>query len=128
MTALSIDVGAVLDRATLDNGVPGAAIGLISGGQEETVVAGVRSLGEGRLIDADTRFHIGSAAKMLTAALVGVAVDRGLVALHDPIDRYLPKIRPDPQITLFHLLTHTGGFDGDVVFDTGGDLRQSKPM
>ena len=62
---------------------------------------------------------IQSTTKVWTATLVMQLVDEGLVELDDPVIRHLPGFRTaDPQtsstITVRHLLTHTGGFEGDL--------------
>jgi CubicO group peptidase (beta-lactamase class C family) len=62
---------------------------------------------------------IQSTTKVWTATLVMQLVDEGLVELDDPVVRHLPEFRTaDPRvsstITLRHLLTHTGGFEGDL--------------
>lgn len=59
----------------------------------------------------ETRTWMASITKLVTGVLVMQFVDRGLVDLDVPIDRYLPELRrsqPCP-ITLRHLLTHTSG-------------------
>lgn len=64
---------------------------------------------------ADTRFHLGSSNKMLTAVAVLQLVRDGRVRLDDPIATYLPDY-PKPElaqrITVRHLLTHTAGLGG----------------
>jgi serine-type D-Ala-D-Ala carboxypeptidase/endopeptidase len=62
---------------------------------------------------ADTIFEIGSVAKVFTATLLAAMADEGLVALDDPVQRYLPPgvelpVRGRP-ITLCDLATHTAG-------------------
>jgi D-alanyl-D-alanine-carboxypeptidase/D-alanyl-D-alanine-endopeptidase len=62
---------------------------------------------------ADTIFEIGSVTKVFTATLLAVMVEEGLVALDDPVQRYLPPgvklpVRGRP-ITLGDLATHTAG-------------------
>lgn len=64
---------------------------------------------------ADTRFHLGSSNKMLTAIALLQLVEDGRVKLDDPIAKYLPDY-PKPadaqRITLRHLLTHSAGLGG----------------
>src|SRR5262249_20556032 len=62
--------------------------------------------------DEDTIFEIGSITKVFTGLLLAEMVERGLVKLDDPIQKYLPV--PVPQeITLLHLATHTSGLPCD---------------
>lgn len=60
----------------------------------------------------DTRFRIGSMNKMFTAVALLQLVQAGKLSLHAPLATYLPRY-PHPaaaqQLTLHHLLSHTGG-------------------
>jgi CubicO group peptidase (beta-lactamase class C family) len=63
----------------------------------------------------DRPANIKSASKSVIAMLVGIAVDRKLIAgVKEPIARYFPELRRDPdprklQITIEHLLTMRSG-------------------
>ena len=57
--------------------------------------------------DAHTLFDMASVTKMIaTTTLALVALDRGLIALDDPVAKYYATDKP---LTLRHLLTHTVG-------------------
>jgi len=65
-------------------------------------------------VDKDTIFAIGSITKVFTTILLADMVDRGLVNLDDPIEKYLPTSVKVPifngqKITLENLATHTSG-------------------
>lgn len=112
--------------AGLRFGVPGAQAVLINGGVLTEAAYGVLRRDTSAPVRGDSRFQIGSSIKMLTAALVMVGVDRGLVALDEPVRSYLPTFRvadeqASARITVRHLMTHTGGFDGEFFSDTGPD-------
>ena len=60
--------------------------------------------------------RIGSISKSVTAMLLMRLVDRGVVRLDDPVERYLPEIRGlaqprpgAPKVTIRHLASHTAG-------------------
>jgi CubicO group peptidase (beta-lactamase class C family) len=104
--------------------IPGAAIAVRHGDRLAEAATGVLNIVTGVEATTDSLFHIGSITKMYTALLVMQLVEEGLVDLDEPIQRYLPEFRlADPQaataVTVRHLLTHTGGFDGDLFNDTG---------
>lgn len=64
-------------------------------------------------IDRDTRFTLASTSKLFTVVAIGQLLESGLVALGDPITKYLPEHAHRQgwsEITLFHLLSHTSGF------------------
>lgn len=57
----------------------------------------------------DARFRVASIAKPFTAVAVGLLVERGLVTLDTPIDRFAPSLPEADRITVRHLLTHRSG-------------------
>ncbi|MGB7370057.1 serine hydrolase domain-containing protein [Erythrobacter sp.] len=66
----------------------------------------------------DTRFNPQSMSKTVLAMLVGIAIERGVIAsVNDPIERYLEEWRGDErgQITLQHMLWMSSGLEqGDA--------------
>ncbi|TVR97150.1 MAG: class A beta-lactamase-related serine hydrolase, partial [Trueperaceae bacterium] len=104
-------------------GIPGATVAVVLDG--DVVIArgyGVANVEDGRPVDADTLFRIGSAGKLITFTAVMQLVEQGLLDLDADIATYLdfelPRtlehhpFRGDPgPITLAHLLTHTAGFE-----------------
>jgi CubicO group peptidase (beta-lactamase class C family) len=74
---------------------------------------------------------IQSVTKIITATLVMQLVDETRIGLDDPVRNVLPGFRTadaevSGQITVRHLLTHTGGFEGDLWSATtsGADALQ----
>ncbi len=70
--------------------------------------------GDPRPLNGDTIFEIGSVTKVFTSLLLADMVERGEVALNDPISKYLPPGVKAPEhdghpITLIDLSTHTSG-------------------
>jgi len=59
-----------------------------------------------------------SITKAFTAVAIGQLIDRGLLYLHQSAGSILPEMDNDKhrQITIFHLLTHTSGLNGDPGF------------
>lgn len=76
----------------------------------------------------DTKFRYGSAGKMFTAVAVLQLVESGQLSLDGTVDTYLPGY-PNrdiaTQVTLRHLLTHTGGTGGldNLETDYAGDRQ-----
>ena len=68
----------------------------------------------------DTKFMIGSISKPLTAALMLIQVQKGLVRLDSTIDYYIPEFRGKPaaKVTIRQLLNHTSGIPNyDIIKD-----------
>jgi CubicO group peptidase (beta-lactamase class C family) len=80
-------------------------------------------------------FWIASISKPIAAAALMMLVDEGKVRLDDPVEKYLTKFeprivgvkedgvhtrvhRPQPQITLRHLLSHTAGLPATSSIET----------
>ena len=62
-----------------------------------------------------TIFRVASVSKVFTTTAAMRLVEQGRIALDEDVDRHLRRFRvsetSDPPVTLFHLLTHTAGFD-----------------
>jgi D-alanyl-D-alanine-carboxypeptidase/D-alanyl-D-alanine-endopeptidase len=91
----------------------GVAVGVLRGGRSWAMGAGTAGPGGPSPPAANTIFEIGSVTKVFTATLLAGMVDEGLLALEDPVQRYLPPgvelpVRGRP-ITLADLATHTAG-------------------
>lgn len=68
----------------------------------------------------DTKFMIGSVSKPLTAMLMLIQVQKGLVSLDKTIADYLPEFKNKPAagITIKQLLSHTSGMPNyDIIKD-----------
>jgi CubicO group peptidase (beta-lactamase class C family) len=75
-----------------------------------------------------TRFRIGSVTKQFTAVAILLLEERGLLAIDDPVSKYLPDA-PDAwgTVTLYHLLTHTSGIPSLTSFPDFGTWKLSAP-
>ena len=68
----------------------------------------------------DTKFMIGSVSKPLTATLMLIQVQKGLIALDKTVADYLPEFKNKPAagITIKQLLSHTSGMANyDIIKD-----------
>ena len=61
----------------------------------------------------DTKFHIASVSKPITAAAILLLADRGKLALDDRVSKYVPDFPNGDRITIEELLTHYSGL-GDA--------------
>lgn len=106
--------------------IPGAALGILSGGREEHATFGVASLSSLTPVGPETLFQIGSLSKTYTATAVWRLIDQGIVALDGPVRRYVRGLRLRDRrtfetVTVANLLDHTAGWYGDDTVDTGDD-------
>ncbi|WP_106396695.1 serine hydrolase domain-containing protein [Actinocorallia populi] len=118
-------LGTMIDGAVpgllAEDEIPGAAVVVVEGGR--TVLArgyGLADVASGRAVDTETPFLTGSLAKVFTAEAVLRLVAEGRLDLHADVNRYLTAFQiedshPGRPVTVEHLLTHTAGFDDDLV-------------
>jgi CubicO group peptidase (beta-lactamase class C family) len=67
---------------------------------------------DGKPMTVNTPSWMASITKTLSASLMVVLLDRGLVKLDDPVDKFLPPlhgIKVKKPLTIHHLYTHTNG-------------------
>ncbi|MFI6503253.1 serine hydrolase domain-containing protein [Nonomuraea typhae] len=116
-----MDLQKRLDEAAAKHRVPGAAIAVWAGGELHEAATGVINKNTGVEATPDSVFQVGSTTKVWTAALVMQLVEEGKVGLDRPVTDYLPEfgLSYEAVVTVRHLLSHTGGFDGDLFEDTG---------
>jgi CubicO group peptidase (beta-lactamase class C family) len=104
--------------------VPGATLGIWSGGQEILAAHGVLNSATKVPVTTDSLFQVGSITKIWTATMIMQLIDEGLLSLDTTVSRALPGVRlgagdVGDRVTVRHLLTHTSGIDGDIFIDTG---------
>jgi CubicO group peptidase (beta-lactamase class C family) len=112
-------------RSACETGrICGAALAIHADGQAESFAAGLANAREDIPATTDTLFHIGSATKAITAELVWRLVVDGRLSADLPVIDAAPELAhietlADRRLTIGHLLSHTGGLDGDVIFEAG---------
>ena len=98
---------------TFHQGV-GIVVGVVEPQGRRVVAYGSLDKGDPRPLNGDTIFEIGSTTKVFTSLVLADMVQRGEVALADPVAKYLPAEAKVPErggraITLVDLSTHTSG-------------------
>ena len=104
-------------RMLADWRVPGAAIAVVRG--DSVLLArgyGIREVGKPGVVDADTRFSIGSCSKAFTSAAIAGLVGEGKLRYDDRVTDWLPWFQtPDPGVTremrVRDLMAHRSGYD-----------------
>ncbi len=117
-TPLAAALRARVERAIAAGELPGAVVvaGVVEGAGERRLafeVVGQRALEpEAEALDADTLFDLASLTKPLaTACAVALLVERGALALDEPVATYLPAFAAagKGRIRVRDLLLHRGG-------------------
>ena len=130
---LAPDLGRTLDAvidAAMGERVVGATV-LVSrdGRLAYSRNAGLADREAGRPVADDTIFRLASLTKPMVTAAALALVEAGVMALEDPVTRWLPDFQPQyegraPAITIRQLLTHTAGLSyGFMQPDDGPYLK-----
>ncbi len=100
-------------KSRVDQGTyPSLVVGYIDATGISYYAYGNKSLDTTSPVDENTIYEIGSISKTFTGLLLADAVEQGVVALEDPLQKYLPKGVSSPtyentEITLVSLSNHT---------------------
>ncbi|WP_374777155.1 beta-lactamase family protein [Streptomyces sp. NBC_01310] len=118
-----------------DDRIPGAAVTVVAGGR--TVLArgyGVADVRTRTPVDPDrTPFFLGSLAKLFAAQAASQLVAQGDIDPKADVNAYLravtvPDTYPGHPVTLDQLLTHTAGFDSDLVGRNRTGAKDVEPL
>ncbi|MFD9082818.1 serine hydrolase domain-containing protein [Streptomyces erythrochromogenes] len=125
---------AVADYLEKDR-IPGAAVTVVAGGR--TVLSkgyGVADVRTRTPVDPDrTGFFLGSLAKLFTAQAASQLVAAGDIDPMADVNDHLraltvPDTHPGRPVTLDQLLTHTAGFDSDLVGRNRAGANEVEPL
>jgi CubicO group peptidase (beta-lactamase class C family) len=119
-----------------DAGIIGATFVLMRDNKlERRTFYGSANFAKKQPVDENTIYHWASNTKPFTGIAIMQLRDRGLLKLDDPVTKYLPELREihNPfgsmdDITVRHLLTHSGGFrNGTWPWRNGKDWEPFEP-
>ena len=100
-------------------GVPGVALGILHNGTVSIRGLGITNVEDSLPVTAHTVFPIASISKTFAATAMMRLVEQGKVDLKAPVRTYIPefKVRDESasrDATVLQLLTHLGGWEGQV--------------
>ena len=112
-------IAALTEARMREYGVPGVALGIVSGTATTVQGLGVTNVEDPLPVTAHTVFPIASISKTFAATAMMRLVEQGKVDLRAPVRTYLPDFRVrdsvvSRDVTVWHLLTHMGGWEGQV--------------
>ncbi|WDI30203.1 serine hydrolase [Hyphococcus flavus] len=131
---------------SVSSGSVGLALGLLANSEGVVFEYAAGENAPGVAATTDTIVRLDSLTKPLTAAAVMLLVDQGKVLLADPVSKYIPSFsrscvqssKADKassacvpvvrEMTIAHLLTHTGGLAGyseavDALWDSESNMQ-----
>lgn len=109
-------LGARLAELGARHGVLGAQLAVLHGERLRHAQFGVQDHATRRDLGRDDKVPVGSITKALTATLAMILVSDGDLDLDQPVNGPLPELGHGlgDQLTLRHLLGHTGGLAGEL--------------
>jgi D-alanyl-D-alanine carboxypeptidase len=125
------DVQAVdkfLSEQVKQNNRVGLSVAIVKDGQ--VVLAkgyGKRSLQDGRAVETNTIFAIGSVSKQFTCAAILLLAEDGKLSVSDPVAKYYPNLTRAADITLLDLMNHVSGYPDYYPLDFV-DRRMLQPI
>jgi len=112
-------IAALAEAKMREYHVPGVAIGIFDDGRLTTRGLGITNVNNAQPVTENTVFPIASISKTFAATMMMRLVEQGKVDLKAPVRKYLPdfKVRDENvsrDVTIWNLLTHTAGWEGQV--------------
>jgi len=118
-------IQALMDSAVRVGRIP-SGIAMLARDDSIVWLGTAGDMGPGVPMRNDAIFPLASVGKMYTAVAAMILVERGVIALDDPVSKYIPEfgsvrveaaddsgraslVPPERPVTVYHLLTHTGG-------------------
>ncbi len=113
-------IATLVEAKMKEFGVPGVAIGIIANGTATTRGLGITNVEDPLPVTPHTVFPIASISKTFATTAIMRLVEQGKIDLHAPVRKYLPDFRvrdsaASRDVTVWHLLTHLGGWEGQVA-------------
>ena len=126
-------MASLIDAKMREHGVPGVAFGILEGEKLTIRGFGVTSVENPTPVAEHTVFPIASISKTFAATAALRLVEQGKLDLRAPVRTYLPDFRVQDEaasreVTIWHLLTHTSGWEGQVSGPDRGDATLANFM
>jgi N-acyl-D-amino-acid deacylase len=127
------EIDDIMVKFMKDNNTPGASLCIAKGGRIVFCKGfGYANLETSEPVTTKSQFRIGSISKPITAVMIMVLSDKGILKLNEhpfSILDYEPFLQDDAHvdqriynITILNLLQHTGGWDLSKTFDPTGRI------
>ena len=117
-------LGKMVSSQMKERDVPGVVVGILHRGEKTVEGFGITNVEHPLPVTDTTYFQIGSITKTFTGTAIQRLVEQGKIDLNATIKTYLPDFSvadrdASDHATIKHLLTHMGGWVGDLFVDTG---------
>ena len=112
----------LLETIKKQTGVPGISVAMNIGMLKVFSSVGTLSIDSKEQMDENTHFQLGCITKLMTALVTAELIEAGKLGTDDPIEKYLDELRGTDKgknIKIWHLLSHTSGYQGLNINDPG---------
>lgn len=114
-----------LDAIRIQYHLPALGAALLKDGVTTTYISGVRKWGDSTPATAEDVFHLGSETKAMTATLIAIYVEKGLLRWDMTLAEAFPNLPMNSQyrdVTLKMLTAHRSGVPADLSLFNNGRL------
>jgi CubicO group peptidase (beta-lactamase class C family) len=120
------EIAALAEAKMREYRVPGVALGIIENGVPSIRGLGVTNMDDALPVNEHTVFPIASISKTFAVTAAMRLVEQGKLDLKAPVQKYLPDFRVQDEAvsrdaTIWNLLTHTGGWEGQIAGPERGE-------
>src|SRR5262245_39965677 len=120
------DIAGLITARMTEYHVPGVAFGLLKNGELTLRGFGVTNVDDPQPVTPETLLTIASISKTVTTTAIMRLVEMGRVELKAPVSKYLPDfhVQDDAvsrEVSVWHLLTHTPGWEGQISAEDRGN-------
>jgi CubicO group peptidase (beta-lactamase class C family) len=118
-----------IEQVRLKYQLPALAAMSVISGSTTVLVSGVRQWGDKTLAQVSDKFHLGSCTKAMTATVLAIFIERGLLSWDSTLESLFPDLSSDMQeqfkkVSIGMLTAHRSGITGDIAHFQGGQLWQ----
>ena len=119
------ELASLVTAKMTEYGVPGVAFGIVKNGVTMARGFGVTNIEDPQPVTTDTVFALASISKTVTTTAMMRLVEQGKVDLDAPVQKYLPDFKLKDEaaakdVKVWHLLTHTPGWEGQLSSEDRG--------
>jgi len=127
VTAAVDDLASTLEPIRSNNNLPALGAAVWRGAELRAIgVVGAREQGGSAPATTEDQWHLGSDTKAMTATLVGLYVDRGVIRFEDTLGNLFAGESLHPgyaDVSIEQLLQHRGGAPANIPSDTFAQMR-----
>lgn len=126
-TSVALGGQTEIDAIRARHKLPALAATLVAGETTTTYVSGVRKWDDTTLALKTDKFHLGSCTKAMTATVLAMYVEKGLLTWDSTMETLFPEYASEmnadmKKVSVAMLTAHRSGITGDLIYFQSGQL------